>query len=121
MLSITLFSTSTCAHCKPMKATLEELAEQYGDKVHLNTIVVDKDPSGRKMATEWQISAVPTTLLIMNQEEIGQIQGNHPKEQLEELIEGCLQSDVLQESPGGVSDTCDSVLCDSGGEENPAA
>lgn len=113
MLSIIMFSTSTCVHCKPMKQTLEELAEKYPKDVYLKIWVVDQQPIGRETAREWNVMAVPTTVFIKNGQEIGTLQGNVEKEKLETLIEGSIQSDVLPESPGGVADTCSPVLCDS--------
>lgn len=118
-LTIVMFSTSTCQHCKPMKQTLEELQAQFGDeKVFLKIWVVDKQPAGMEVAREWQVKGVPTTVFLREGQALGELIGAQSKEDVEKLIERCLQPDVFQEPSGRKSSTCDSVLRDTGESED---
>lgn len=112
-LSIIMFTTSACTYCKPMKIYLDEFQEQYGDKLVTVIREVDTNPKDMEIAREWHITNVPTILLLANGEEIGKVMGSMPKERLGELIEGCLQSDIFQESPRGREETGSPVLRDS--------
>jgi len=113
MLNIVMFSTSTCAHCKPVKKLLEETSD-----IEVSYVVVDKDQNGRAMAAEWGIQSVPTLLFIKNATLIAQQIGSLSREQLDGII-GDLQFDVLQEQPTREPETGCPVLCDSSQQENP--
>lgn len=117
-LSLVLFTTSTCVHCKPMKKYLEGFKEQYGDQINLTIHTIDQNQAGMKIAREWRVQGVPTLVLLQNAEEIGTIVGSTTKEKLGELIEGCLQSDLFSEPSGGGDDTSGPLLCDSGEQKD---
>lgn len=86
---------STCQHCAPVKQTLEELAEKYGDDMSLKTWTIDTNPAAMKMAREWKVRGVPTMILLTAGEQIGYIVGAHTKERIDELIQSCIQGYVL--------------------------
>jgi thioredoxin-like negative regulator of GroEL len=80
MNKLIIFSASWCRPCKRLKKTLESLKDDS------NIIVYDIDINAEK-AIEWRISAVPTIILVNNQEEeIQRTLGDLPKEKLLELL-----------------------------------
>lgn len=120
MINFIMFSTSTCAHCKPMVQTLLALENKYDD-VSVTIHVVDQSPISRETASDWGIRAVPTTIVIHKGEEIGQLEGNIPLHRMEDLIERALQREILPESSGGSDDSCRPVLCDSSEQKDDGA
>jgi thioredoxin-like negative regulator of GroEL len=110
---VILFTTSACQFCGPVKEALNELKEKYADDMLLKIWTVDKQPAGMAVAREWMIGGVPTTLLILDKQEIGKKVGAATKEELDEFIQGSIQSYLLQKSPGGSDDISSTLLCDS--------
>lgn len=113
ILSVVMFSTSSCPNCVPMKETLSYIKGFHEHTMIYKINEVDTNPAAMKMAKHWGIQAVPTTILLMNGEEKARVVGNHPREAVGELIERFIQPDVLQEQSGGSDDTSGTLLLDS--------
>lgn len=113
MLTVHMFSMSTCGPCKQVKPILEEFEKEYPD-LTVSYTVVDQSTEGRLLATEWEITGVPTLLFIADGEEKSRVVGAQPKETLRRYVEGFVQRDVLQEQSGGGDSGSCAVLRDPG-------
>ena len=89
MVTLILFSTSTCAYCRPIKTIIDNLKPDYEDedRVLFTNIEVDTDPSGMAIAREWLIRAVPTILVISKGEEVERMEGDINREKIVDAIE----------------------------------
>ena len=86
-----MFSASTCGYCKPIRTMLENMRDSYDEnEVLFHFVVVDKDYGGMDNAREWGINAVPTVLIIANNEEKARLIGDITHEKLVNVIEGNL-------------------------------
>lgn len=72
-----------CGPCKLAAPALEELSEEYKDKVEIVKINVDEN---QQNAQSLGIMSIPTTVLFKNGQEIGRQIGFTGKEAFEELI-----------------------------------
>jgi thioredoxin 1 len=57
------FGSTTCIPCKTMKAILEELDPQYGDKVNI-VIVLVNDDANQEIIAHYQIMTIPTQIFF---------------------------------------------------------
>lgn len=65
-----------CAPCRLVAPTVEQIAEEYGDKVLVGKVDVD---SNRQIAVDYGVRAIPTLLIIKNGEEVDRLVGNQSK------------------------------------------
>ena len=77
------FWAEWCAPCKRLAPTIKELAEEYGDKLRVVKVDVDANP---KTASQMQVRAMPTLLVMKNGAVIGQLVGRQPKDKIKQLI-----------------------------------
>lgn len=59
------FYSPTCAHCKKQEKALSEIAEAYGDKASFGKSNIADEPD---LAARFDVTAVPTILLVKNGE-----------------------------------------------------
>ena len=76
-----------CGPCKMMAPVLDELAEQFADKVKVCKVYIDKSPD---TAERFGIRGVPTLLLFKGGELVDTLVGFKPKGELEKKINGLL-------------------------------
>ena len=79
------FYAPTCAPCRKMMVTIEEIATEYKDKV----VVAKIDGSvNTDIASKQSVSGIPTSILYKDGKEVNRLNGQRPKSYLVELIEG---------------------------------
>lgn len=81
------FWADWCAPCKMIELIMEELAEEYGDKVFFGKLDVDGE---QEVAMEYQVLSILAVLFFKNGELADRSIGAVPKEQLEENLKDLL-------------------------------
>jgi thioredoxin 1 len=77
------FWAEWCAPCRRLGPKVKELAEEYGDKLRVVKLDVDANP---KVASQMQVRAMPTLLVIKNGAVVGQLVGDQPKDKIKAMI-----------------------------------
>jgi len=77
------FWATWCGPCKLAEPVLEELSEEYKDKVLVAKIDVDQNPV---QSQKYGIMSIPTTVLFVNGKEIDRQSGFAGKDNFEELM-----------------------------------
>ena len=72
-----------CAPCRLAEPVLEELSEQYKDKVSIFKLSVDENP---RTGEVYGVMSIPTTILFKDGKELGRQVGFSGKGAFEELI-----------------------------------
>jgi thioredoxin 1 len=77
------FWAEWCAPCRQLAPTIKELADEYGEKVRVVKVDVDNNP---RTASQMQVRAMPTLLVVKNGAVVGQLVGRQPKDKIKQLI-----------------------------------
>lgn len=72
-----------CGPCRLAEPVLEELSEDYKDKVGIAKLNVDENPT---MASKFGVMSIPTTILFKGGVELGRQVGFAGKQSFEDLI-----------------------------------
>jgi len=72
-----------CSPCKLAEPVLEELSEEYKDKVLIAKLDVD---TNQKSAADYDVMSIPTTILYRQGKEVGRQIGFAGKKAFEDLI-----------------------------------
>ncbi|MCB0379163.1 MAG: thioredoxin, partial [Bdellovibrionales bacterium] len=73
------FWAEWCGPCKALAPKLDEIAKEYAGK--LRVVKVDID-SNKQTPVEFGVRGVPTLILFKGGQNVDQIVGNHPKENI---------------------------------------
>ena len=77
------FWASWCGPCRMVAPIMEELADEFGDKVQIAKVNVDEQG---ELAAQFRIMSIPSILVFKNGEVVEKIVGARAKEEFAELI-----------------------------------
>ena len=77
------FWAEWCPSCKRLTPTLEQLAEEYGDRVEVVKINADDNP---ETVRAYGVLSLPTLLVFRDGEPVGGLVGARPKSALREAL-----------------------------------
>ncbi|MFZ7102958.1 MAG: thioredoxin family protein [Peptococcaceae bacterium] len=87
------FTSDNCPACRKAKPWIEEMYQDYGDKV--NFILVDVDKNGQTLARQMGVTAVPSFIYFDKEAEIIDAFAGYPvtdsKEYLEDKIKAMVE------------------------------
>ena len=85
---IVKFTSAMCLDCQTMNKIMKEIYPKYKDDIVLTEIYVqDKNPNNDKWIKKYNVTLVPTIILInSNGSQVRRIEGAIEKEQMEEYI-----------------------------------
>ena len=78
------FWAEWCGPCKALAPKLDEIAKEYGEKIRVVKVNVDEN---QKTSAEFGIRGIPTLMVFKGGENVDQISGNHPKENITALLD----------------------------------
>lgn len=78
------FYASWCGPCKVMSPLIDELAEEYKDRVIIAKVNSETNP---QLSAHFKIKSIPTLIFIKNKRVIEVINGLVPKPNLQEMVE----------------------------------
>lgn len=81
------FHALWCGPCKAQSPILKEVAEEFGDKVRVIKIDVDKNS---EIANRFRIQGVPTVMIFKNGEIKYRQSGLHSKPQLLQIVKSTI-------------------------------
>lgn len=77
------FYADWCGPCKMMAPIIDELAEEFKDKVKVGKMDVDASP---QIPTQYAVMSIPTLILFKNGEVVEKFVGTVSKEKLSTLL-----------------------------------
>ena len=86
-VSVADFNATWCGPCRMLAPVLEDISEQYADKVSFFSVDVDESP---ELAMQYRVNSVPCLVLLKNGEFADQSIGFRPAPQLTAWIDSHL-------------------------------
>ncbi len=77
------FWAEWCGPCKALTPKLEEIAGEMGSKIKIVKMNVDENQG---KAAEFGIRSIPTMILFKDGKPVGQMMGNHPKDNIVKFL-----------------------------------
>lgn len=77
------FYADWCGPCRMLTPVLQEVASELSGKVVIGKLDIDSE---QKMATEFQVTSVPTLILFKDGKEVNRLVGLRDKEAIKEFI-----------------------------------
>lgn len=81
------FSAQWCGPCKRLFPLLDEISQEYSERIYLCTLDIDE---AENIASRYQVSSLPSLLFFLNGEVVDRIVGLAGKEKIREKIESAL-------------------------------
>lgn len=81
------FYADWCGPCKMMAPVIDELANDYGDKVRIGKLNTDEN---RAIATKYNVMSIPTIIFLKDGQVVDTVVGAVPKTVLEQKINSML-------------------------------
>ena len=82
------FWATWCKPCAVVAPIVDELAEEYGEKISFGKVDVDHNP---KTASKYGIMSIPTLLIFKNGEPVSHMVGVRPKDELKRNLDASLE------------------------------
>ncbi|MBI2032387.1 MAG: thioredoxin [Candidatus Levybacteria bacterium] len=82
------FWAEWCAPCKIVEPVIEELTEEYKDKIKVGKVNVDEN----QVSSKYGIMSIPTIMIFKNGQPVKSIIGAQSKENFKRAIEEALAS-----------------------------
>ena len=76
------FWAEWCAPCRQIAPIIEQLAEQYRDRIKVVKLNIDDNP---QTPGQYGVRAIPTVLAFQDGQAIQQLQGVRPKAEFDEM------------------------------------
>lgn len=73
-----------CGPCKMMGPVIDQMAEEFGDKILIGKVDVDQE---KELAREFRIMSIPTLIFFKNGEPVETLHGAQPVEAMRSAIE----------------------------------
>lgn len=81
------FWAEWCGPCKMVAPIVDELADEFSDRISFAKLDVDQNP---QTAAKYGIMSIPSLLIFKNGAPVSQIVGFKPKEELKRSLEAAL-------------------------------
>lgn len=81
------FWATWCAPCRAIAPIVDELANQYGEKINFRKIDIDDNPS---IPMQYGVKGIPTLMLFRDGQVVDQVVGAVPRASLEKLLQKAL-------------------------------
>jgi thioredoxin 1 len=78
------FWTTWCGPCRAIAPVIDQLADEYAGRVKIGKVDVD---SNRQLAIRYQITSIPTLLVVKGGKVVEQVMGARPKPQIAALLD----------------------------------
>jgi len=100
MLTVVDFWHNRCPWCIRLDPIINEVAEEYKDKIKFVKLNVLEDPGNREIAIHHGIMSTPTLMFFCKGRPGGQAVGFMPKERLKKILEDMLErhTDCIKQS-----------------------
>lgn len=78
------FWAEWCGPCRALAPKLDEIASEYAGKLKVYKVDIDSNP---ETPSTYGVRGVPTLILFKGGQQVDQIVGNHPKENIVAVIQ----------------------------------
>lgn len=78
------FWAEWCGPCRALAPKLEEIAEEFKGKVKVAKVNIDENPN---TPSKFGVRGIPTMILFKAGQQVDQVVGNHPKENIAAMLE----------------------------------
>ncbi len=78
------FWASWCAPCRMLSPSIDQLSQQYGDKVVIGKVNIDEE---RELAQHFNVMSIPSVFVLKNGKVVDSAVGVRPKKYYEDVLD----------------------------------